>query len=631
MRRSRLLRGVLAFAFVLASASAGAQDDAPPAPNASPLRGFDLERLELNPGAEGSLLVGLGELLPMGDFRATVAMQYAHEPLVYMNTGKKLAVVGSRATAHLAAAYAPLSWLQVGLQVPLVAFQGGNSTGLAGAGIPEPRAQTLSTPSLSGRVGLLTQESSGILDLAAELGVGVPLGSAEGYSRDDGSVRLSPKLMVGRHFGRIRAGLEVGYVQRDKMLLTERSGDLEDEVGQEVRLGAALSTTGKRLRWELNVRAMLPLTNQPGAVELLPGARYLASPSLELFALAGMGVGSAPGTPLFRLMVGGAFGKVVPTRGPGESSVRCEPGLVRTLKDPIQECPDSDEDGDGIINSVDRCPLVPGDAARGGCSAKDSDGDGIEDMLDECPDRNGPPARNGCPVEDRDKDEVEDSKDSCPDDPGPEDNRGCPVRDFDKDGIENDSDECPNEPGPPERKGCPEMDSDKDGVPNRLDSCVKDVGAANNLGCPANVPPLVEIKSGHLELFEKIYFEASGVVIQSRSLEQLNWVARIVKEHPELPMVVVGAHTDLRSPLDASRRLSQARADAVRQYLISKGAPADRLMAVGFGKTKPKVTPENTYQDREENRRIEFKFVDPLESRGAAPADGAVKPGEVRP
>ncbi|RKH92372.1 thrombospondin type 3 repeat-containing protein, partial [Corallococcus sp. AB038B] len=149
--------------------------------------------------------------------------------------------------------------------------------------------------------------------------------------------------------------------------------------------------------------------------------------------------------------------------------------------------------------------------------------------------------------------------DRCPEHAGPADNEGCPVVDFDKDGIVNDNDECPNEPGPPERKGCPEMDSDKDGVPNRLDSCVKDMGAANNLGCPANVPPLVEIKPGHLELFERIYFEASGVVIQSRSLEQLNWVARIVREHPELPMVVVGGHTDLRSPLDASRRLSQAR------------------------------------------------------------------------
>ncbi|MFP2904509.1 OmpA family protein [Pyxidicoccus sp. 3LFB2] len=604
MRRRELLHRGLALALALTSTAAVSQD-------ASPLRGFDLDRLELNPGAEGSLLVGMGELLPEGAFRATVMMQYAHQPLVYVDTGGKedqrFAVIGSRATAHLAAAYAPLEWLQVGVQVPLVAFQGGDSEGMARNAITVPSSQSLSTPVLSARVGLLTQTEQGGVDLALDLGVGLPMGQQESFTRDASGPRLAPKVMVGRHFGRIRAGLEVGYLQRSKLKLTEQTGDIEDEVGQEVRVGLALATTGRRLRWEFNVRGMLPLTDQPSSVELLPGGRYLVSPSLELFALGGLGIGAAPGTPMFRLMVGGAFGSVTPPRGPGESSVRCEMGLSPQEK--IQECPGEDEDGDTVRNSDDKCPLVRGDVARGGCSAQDTDGDGIEDMLDGCPVEPGPAARQGCPIPDQDKDDLPDESDSCPTDPGPADNRGCPVRDTDKDGIDNDKDECPNDAGPPERNGCPESDSDKDGVPNRVDSCANEPGDAKNLGCPVHVLPLVEIKPDRLVVLGKVFFESSQARIQSRSFELLDWVARVIKEHPEIQAVGVGAHTDDRGFPDANRRLSQGRAEAVRQYLITKGVAAERLRAQGFGQDRP-IDSNATSIGRENNRRVEFLIVD---------------------
>jgi len=604
MRRGEFLHRGLALALALSCTASVAQ-------NAPPLRGFDLERLELNPGAEGALLVGLGELLPAGAFRATVMMQYAHQPLVYVDTGGKedqrFAIVAGRATAHLAAAYAPLEWLQVGMQLPMVAFQAGDSDGMARNQITVPAQQSLSTPVVSARAGLLTQTEKGGVDLALELGVGLPLGRQESFTRDADGPRLAPKVMVGRHFGRIRAGVEVGYQQRSRLKLTEQTGDIEDEVGQEVRVGVALATTGRRLRWEVNVRGMLPLTDQPSSVELLPGGRYLVSPSLELFALGGLGIGAAPGTPMFRLMVGGAFGRVVPPRGPGESSVRCEMGLSPEEK--IQECPSEDQDGDTVRNSDDKCPLVRGDVARGGCSAQDTDGDGIEDMLDGCPVEPGPAARQGCPVPDQDKDDLPDESDSCPTDPGPADNRGCPVRDSDKDGLDNDKDECPNEAGPPARNGCPESDTDKDGVPNRVDSCANEPGDAKNLGCPAHVLPLVEIKPDRLMVLGKVFFESSQARIQPRSFELLDWVARVIKEHPEIPVVGVGAHTDDRGFPDSNRWLSQGRAEAVRQHLINKGVAPERLRAQGFGQDRP-IDSNATSIGRENNRRVEFLIVD---------------------
>ncbi len=612
MRRIELLHRGLALVLALSATAAVGQDE-------SPLqRGFDLERLELNPGAEGSLLVGLGELLPAGDFRATVMAQYAHDPLLFVDTGKELSVVGSRATAHLAAAYAPLDWLQVGLQLPLVAFQGGDSQLLEQKNIAPPASQALATPVVSARVGLLTQDERGGVDLAAELGVGLPVGSRDGFSRDGESVRLAPKVMVGRHFGRIRAGAEVGYTRRPKLLLTQKQGDLEDEVGEELRVGLALATTGRRLRWEANLRGMVPLTDQPSSVEFLPGARYLVNSSLEVFALAGVGIGSAPGTPLFRLMAGAAFGKVTPPRGPGESSVRCEMGLPPEAK--ISECPDLDEDHDSVRNMDDKCPLVAGDVARNGCSAQDTDADGIEDMLDGCPLEPGPAARQGCPIPDQDKDDIPDESDSCPTDPGPADNRGCPVRDTDKDGIDNDKDECPNEAGPAERNGCPESDTDKDGVPNRVDSCANEPGDAKQLGCPLHVLPLVQLTPGKLKLLQgKVMFEAAKARIDGRSHELLDFVARVINEHPDIPMVIVAAHTDDRGFPEDNRRLTQARAESVRQYLINKGVAAERLRAVGYGQSEP-IDTNATANGRENNRRVEFLLVDPeSEKTGSSP------------
>ncbi|MCP3144832.1 OmpA family protein [Pyxidicoccus xibeiensis] len=602
MRRRELLHRGLALALALTSTAAAAQSAFP---------SFELERLELNPGGEGSLLVGMGELLQEGDLRFSAVAHYAHNPLLLDLDGQSLRIVGSRATAHLAVGYAPLSWLQVGLQIPVLYQSTG--TEVETEGYLRPTSFGLGTPTASVRAGLLTQDDKGGVDLALELAVGMPLGSATALARDPDQWRLSPKVMVGRRFGFLRAGVEVGFLQRPERALTPRV-DPEDVIGNELRLGAALATTGRRLRWEVNVRGMLPLTSQPGAAEVLPGMRYLVNPSLEVFALVGVGVGSAPGTPLFRAMVGGAFGNVTPHRGPGESSVNCEPGLPHTM----EECPDMDEDHDGVRNSVDRCPTEPGDIARSGCSAKDTDSDGVEDTLDGCPFEPGLVANQGCAVQDADKDETPDDSDSCPSEAGPADNRGCPVRDADKDGIDNDKDACPNEFGPPERDGCPERDTDKDTVPNRIDSCANEPGTVKNFGCPQQIQPLVELKRDRLLLTGKVYFDPGQIRLQARSHEVLDWVAKVIKEHPEMPLFLIAAHTDDRGFPDANRRLSQGRAESVRQYLVNKGVPPERLEAQGYGQSQPAES-NATSIGRENNRRVEFLIVDPQGDKAGAP------------
>jgi outer membrane protein OmpA-like peptidoglycan-associated protein len=83
-------------------------------------------------------------------------------------------------------------------------------------------------------------------------------------------------------------------------------------------------------------------------------------------------------------------------------------------------------------------------------------------------------------VSDRDGDGVPDSEDLCPDIPGPASAKGCP--DSDNDGIPDFEDDCPNLPGLVEYKGCP--DSDGDGIPDNKDACPYEKGPASNNGCP---------------------------------------------------------------------------------------------------------------------------------------------------
>jgi outer membrane protein OmpA-like peptidoglycan-associated protein len=282
--------------------------------------------------------------------------------------------------------------------------------------------------------------------------------------------------------------------------------------------------------------------------------------------------------------------------------VNCSPELDHTP----EECPELDEDEDSVPNGLDACVDEPGTIDRLGCPLKDTDGDGIEDKLDACPSERGLGSWQGCPMPDQDKDGIEDERDVCPSEPGPELSRGCPLKDRDQDGVEDDVDQCPDLAGPVERQGCPDLD--KDSIPNITDTCAKEAGTADNRGCPAHEAPLVSLTRKQIELSTKIYFQPGLGRIDERSYSVLNWVAKVIIEHPELTLVVVGAHTDDRgTPLD-NLRTSQARADAVVQYLITKGVEAGRLEAKGYGQDRP-IDSNATSIGRENNRRIEFVIV----------------------
>jgi OmpA-OmpF porin, OOP family len=269
-------------------------------------------------------------------------------------------------------------------------------------------------------------------------------------------------------------------------------------------------------------------------------------------------------------------------------------------------CPDTD--GDGVPDYLDKCPNTPRDAtvSADGCPV-DNDGDGIPDYLDRCP--NTPKGisvtGDGCPI-DTDGDGVPDYLDKCPNTPkgAAVGTDGCPV-DSDGDGIFDYLDKCPNTPKgisvTPD--GCP-VDTDGDGVPDYLDKCPTVPGIKENNGCP-------EIKAETKKVFDMalrgINFQTGKAIIIGTSFQILNDIVLIMKENPEYKLEIDG-HTDSQGNDDSNLKLSQARADAVKQYITDKGIDPARMTSKGFGETVP-VADNNTSDGRALNRRVEFKVV----------------------
>lgn len=234
----------------------------------------------------------------------------------------------------------------------------------------------------------------------------------------------------------------------------------------------------------------------------------------------------------------------------------------------------------------------------------DRDGDDIPDREDECPDQPGPATNKGCPVLDSDGDRIPDKEDRCPYQPGPKENGGCPVLDSDGDGLPDDVDKCPKEYGPKENDGCPYKDRDKDGTPDNLDKCPDDPGPRENDGCPYK---LITITDTMIVLKEKVFFAFGKATIKKESYPLLDEIAQALKDHPTYVIRIEG-HTDNVGSAATNKKLSQARADAVRKYLIGKGIEANRLTAVGYGFERP-LDDNSTEAGRSVNRRVEFHII----------------------
>ena len=106
---------------------------------------------------------------------------------------------------------------------------------------------------------------------------------------------------------------------------------------------------------------------------------------------------------------------------------------------------------------------------------------------------------------------------------------------------------------------------------------------------------------------KNILFKTGTAILTPSSLPGLNVMTDLLRENANANLKIDG-HTDNVGADDANLLLSEARAQAVVEYLTSKGISAVRLRADGYGKTKPVAT-NDTPQGKQQNRRVELKLV----------------------
>jgi len=182
---------------------------------------------------------------------------------------------------------------------------------------------------------------------------------------------------------------------------------------------------------------------------------------------------------------------------------------------------------------------------------------------------------------DTDGDGIVDSVDKCPTVPGVAKYQGCPVPDTDKDGINDEQDKCPTVPGVAKYQGCPIPDTDGDGINDEQDKCPNEPGTAANQGCPDMTPILNEAaKSFYFVINSAKLMEAK--IAQTK----IDPVLELLNKYPKLRIDVQG-NTDNTGNDKINNPLSQRRADAVKAAFVKKGIAESRFTTKANGSSKP--------------------------------------------
>lgn len=160
-------------------------------------------------------------------------------------------------------------------------------------------------------------------------------------------------------------------------------------------------------------------------------------------------------------------------------------------------------------------------------------------------------------------------------------------------------------------------DDDGDGVANKFDKCAGTPAGTivDGSGCPLKVPaPVIREKVVITEADRRVVgeaiknleFELGKATIKEKSFSTLDRVANLLMQK-DFGLKLAG-HTDNTGSMELNLRLSKERAEAVKTYLVEKGANASRIEATGYGPNQP-IASNKTAEGRQKNRRVEFTLL----------------------
>jgi len=608
-----------------------------------------------------------GETMPAGGFELGLMFTYLNSPLNLALDDDRLARnINHQILADLAVAWAPIHRLQFHLDVPIYLVQISEFSAesllleseLEGAGIGGIR--------LTPKVMLVERGADGDgFALALHAGIVLPTGSLDRGQGDDGW-RVTPSIDADYRFNRWSLGANLGYYVRPRHELLNL--DVDDQLrwalaarfdvtdqlrtnvdGEEVVV-PEFQIIGELRGGYTTVRRpddQEPELSFSDHMEIDVGGRYLTDMWITTFGF-GTGLIAGYGVPDVRIFISATY-------APLEEA--CDEDYDN-FED--WDCvPDPDNDEDGVLDVDEGETTMPNGELRS-CAGEDRDVDSGFLYLAE--DHDGFEDEDGCPEVDNDEDGVHDYPASPDDDtrllsgdirdvcPGVdadkaddflqvaedydifEDEDGCPEVDNDGDGVHD----HPIDPASPEGEEtvlsgdpwdqCPGTDRDVEThfaecgvVPDRrrdhwganpvANQCVFTETYATledsdptRPGCPFHVPPPL--------IFPAYFSFDVGGEVQTRSLEAVATIATLLRENPQIRLVRIEGHTDLRGTEEYNMELSQRRAQTVYRLLIREGVDPERLRVEWYGETRPFIPNATTEAEHQANRRVEFHIED---------------------
>ncbi len=600
---------------------------------------INTNRLVSTIDSKGIVITESGEISQSNNINMGFYLFYVKSPMIFVDKehNKIDDMVDYRVDADLFTSYSFTPYLEAGMVLPMALFQNGKS------GIYENERKELSQGGMGDiwllpKLRFLSQREKVFGNRLYPVSFGfipaviLPTGDDKNMLGESG-IAFSPRLTLSREFPfKLMLAMNLGYTFREKTRLGERLYQIyDDEIIYNIGISYPLNIKGKEvmLGFELSgaTSAVYPFQyEEQNPLEWLISSKYFFSNGIGIIGGAGGGILPGYGSPLFRAMLGILFST--------DRMVQEKPEVIEkiierpeVIEKPKEEVITTGTIKGRVLNSETKEPL--------GSAIISIEGSGLPDLAS---DKNGefvtPPIKAGLyKIVVRKEGFDEKVVNAQVNKKGITMLNVSLAKKIVQGGIIvqvlDEKKQNINNAEVTAVSGEKQVDIKKtsDGIYTaKLDvgkwyvvaksqdklSLGKVVEVSQDSDATLelvlkNKPKesLIVIEQNKITLKKKIQFGLNSAKIDKRSTIILDTVADVINQNPRIKKIMIEGHTDDLGKREKNIKLSQARAEAVKEYLIKVGIRPELLKAKGYGPDKPLV-PNNSKKNREINRRVEF-------------------------